>query len=50
LAALYAAQARVRGPVPALHLTGLALSAIAAVGALAALALPNIRNTALEPR
>jgi EmrB/QacA subfamily drug resistance transporter len=48
LAALYATQARVRGPVPALHLTGLVLAAIAAAGALAALALPATRNTALS--
>jgi len=48
LAALYATQARVRGPVPALHLTGAVLALIAAAGALAALALPKVRNTALE--
>jgi EmrB/QacA subfamily drug resistance transporter len=47
LAALYATQARTRGPVPALHLTGLVLAAIAATGTLAALALPAVRNTAL---
>jgi hypothetical protein len=38
----------VRGPVPALHLTGAVLALIAAAGALAALALPKVRNTALE--
>ncbi|HLK75927.1 MAG TPA: DHA2 family efflux MFS transporter permease subunit [Streptosporangiaceae bacterium] len=48
LAALYATQARVRGPVPALHLTGAVLALIAAAGAVAALALPKVRNTALE--
>lgn len=48
LAALYATQARLRGPVPALHLTGAVLALIAAAGALAALALPKVRNTALE--
>ena len=47
LAALYATQSRTRGPVPALHLTGLVLAAIAATGALAALALPAVPNTAL---
>jgi len=48
LAALYATQSRTHGPVPALHLTGLVLAAIAATGALAALALPARRNTALS--
>ena len=48
LAALYAAQSQTHGPVPALHLTGLILAAIAGVGALAALALPAVRNTALS--
>jgi EmrB/QacA subfamily drug resistance transporter len=47
LAALYATQSRTRGPVPALHLAGVVLAAIAATGALAALALPALRNTAL---
>jgi EmrB/QacA subfamily drug resistance transporter len=47
LAALYATRARTYGPVPALHLTGLVLAAIAATGTLAALALPAVRNTAL---
>ena len=46
VAALYATQARDRGPVAALHLSGLVLALIAAVGALAALALPAVRNTA----
>ena len=48
LAALYAAQARTHGPVPALHLVGLVLAVIAAAAALAALTLPAVRNTALE--
>jgi EmrB/QacA subfamily drug resistance transporter len=48
IAALYATQARAHGPVAALHLAGLVLVLIAAVGALAALALPAVRNTALE--
>jgi predicted MFS family arabinose efflux permease len=47
LAALYATQAHTRGPVPALHLVGAVLALIAAAGALAALALPRVRNTAL---
>ena len=47
LAALYAAQAQAHGPVPALHLVGAVLALIAAVGALAALALPPLRNTPL---
>jgi hypothetical protein len=46
-AALYATQAREHGPVAALHLTGLVLTAIALAGALAAVALPRVRNTAL---
>jgi EmrB/QacA subfamily drug resistance transporter len=48
VAALYAAQARAHGPVPALHLVGIVLAVIAAAGALAALALPPTRNAALE--
>jgi hypothetical protein len=47
LAALYATQAPARGPVFALHLTGVVLAVIAATGVLAALALPAVRNTAL---
>ena len=47
LAALYATQARAHGPVPALHLVGVVLAVIAGAGALAALALPAARNTAL---
>jgi EmrB/QacA subfamily drug resistance transporter len=49
IAALYAAQARAHGPVPALHLVGVVLVAIAAAGTLAALALPSARNVALSP-
>jgi EmrB/QacA subfamily drug resistance transporter len=48
VAALYTAQARTGGPVAALHAAGLVLVAIAAAGALGALALPSLRNTALE--
>jgi EmrB/QacA subfamily drug resistance transporter len=47
LAALYATQSRTHGPVPALHLVGVVLAVIAGAGALAALALPAARNTAL---
>jgi EmrB/QacA subfamily drug resistance transporter len=47
IAALYTAQAREHGPVAALHLTGLVLTAIALAGTLAAVALPATRNTAL---
>jgi Na+/melibiose symporter-like transporter len=47
LAALYATQARAHGPVPAMHLAGVVLAVIAGAGALAALALPAARNTAL---
>jgi MFS family permease len=47
VAALYAAQARAHGPVAALHVTGLVLTAIALAGVLAATALPRVRNTAL---
>jgi EmrB/QacA subfamily drug resistance transporter len=49
LAALYATQSRAHGPVPALHVAGVVLAVIAGVGALAALALPAVRNTALAP-
>jgi EmrB/QacA subfamily drug resistance transporter len=48
LAALYATRARAHGPVPALHLVGLVLAAIAGAAALAALALPAVPNTALD--
>ena len=48
IAALYATQARAGGPVAALHAAGLVLIAIAAAGALGALGLPSLRNTALE--
>ena len=48
VAALYAAQARAGGPVAALHAAGLILVGVAAAGALGALALPALRNTALE--
>jgi EmrB/QacA subfamily drug resistance transporter len=47
VAALYATQARTAGPVAALHAAGLVLVAIAAAGALGALFLPALRNTAL---
>jgi hypothetical protein len=50
LADLYATQTRVHGPVPALHVAGLVLAAIAGAGVLGALALPSVRNTALDPR
>jgi EmrB/QacA subfamily drug resistance transporter len=49
IAALYAVRAREHGPVAALHVTGLVLTAIALAGALAAAALPKVRNTALAP-
>jgi len=50
VAALYATQARGPGPagsVAALHETGLVLAAISVAGALAAAALPAVRNAAL---
>jgi EmrB/QacA subfamily drug resistance transporter len=47
VAALYATQARGHGPVAALHAVGLVLVAIALAGALSAVALPAVRNTAL---
>ncbi len=47
VAALYATQARTQGPVAALHSAGLVLVAIALVGAVAALALPPLRNAAM---
>jgi hypothetical protein len=43
-------QTRHRGPITALHITGLLITAIAAVAALAAILLPAIRNTALADR
>src|SRR5205823_5817522 len=46
VAALYATRARTLGPVAALHTAGLVLAAIAVAGALGALALPAVRNTA----
>jgi EmrB/QacA subfamily drug resistance transporter len=48
IAALYTTQARSAGPVAALHTAGLMLTAVAVAGALAAVALPAVRNTALE--
>ena len=48
VAALYATRARTLGPVAALHSAGLVLVALAAVGALGALVLPAVRNTAME--
>jgi EmrB/QacA subfamily drug resistance transporter len=48
VAALYAIRARTLGPVAALHSAGLVLAAIATVGALGALVLPAVRNTAME--
>ena len=48
VAALYAIRARTVGPVAALHSAGLVLTAIAAAGALGALVLPAVRNTAME--
>ena len=45
LAALYATRVRTHGPIPALHLVGLVLAVIAGAAALAALALPAVRNT-----
>jgi EmrB/QacA subfamily drug resistance transporter len=47
VAALYATQARSLGPVAALHAVGLVLAAIALAGALGALGLPPVRNTAM---
>jgi predicted MFS family arabinose efflux permease len=45
IASLYAAHAVSDGPVAALHLTGVVITALAAAGALAALALPATRTT-----
>jgi hypothetical protein len=47
IAALYTTTARARGPVPALHQAALVIVAIAVLGAVASLALPRTRNTAL---
>jgi len=49
VATLYATQARTEGPVAALHAAGLVLVAIALAGALGALLLPAVRNTAMAP-
>jgi MFS family permease len=48
VAALYATRARTLGPVAALHSAGLVLVALAITGALGALVLPAVRNTAME--
>jgi hypothetical protein len=48
VAALYATRARTLGPVAALHSAGLVLFALAITGALGALILPAVRNTAME--
>jgi EmrB/QacA subfamily drug resistance transporter len=48
IAALFTAQSRTHGPVSALHTAGLVLVAIAVAGALGAVALPAVRNTALD--
>jgi MFS family permease len=45
IASLYAAHAESDGPIAALHLTGVVITALAAAGTLAALALPATRNT-----
>ncbi len=47
IASLFAAHALSEGPVAALHLTGLVITAIAVAGALGALALPPVPNTAI---
>ena len=44
VAAMYAGTARTQGPVTALHETGLVVVAISALGAVAALGLPALRN------
>jgi len=43
-------QARSLGPVAAPHSAGLVLVGIVPAGALGALALPAVRNTAMDPR
>ena len=48
IAALYTAQTHARGPVAALHTAGLVLVGVALAGALGAVALPAVRNTALD--
>ena len=47
ITALYTTQAQRRGPVTALHQAALIIVAIAVLGAVASLALPRIRNTAV---
>jgi hypothetical protein len=44
IAAIYASQAATSGAIPALHLTGVVIAAISALGMLAALLLPAERN------
>lgn len=46
VAALFTTQARIHGPVSALHLTALVIVGISAAGAAASLALPVTRNVA----
>ena len=45
VAALYATQARLHGQVAALHVVGAVIAALCLAGLLAALALPDLRNT-----
>jgi hypothetical protein len=48
IAAVFARQARLIGPVAALHVTGVLITGISAAGLLAALLLPEQRNVALR--
>src|SRR5579875_3108557 len=47
IAAVFSAQLRTSGPVPALHAAGLLITAVSAAGLAAAAALPRTRNRAL---
>jgi cytochrome bd-type quinol oxidase subunit 2 len=47
IAAVFTASSHTNGPVDALHTTGIVITAISAVGALAAVLLPRVRNTNL---
>jgi EmrB/QacA subfamily drug resistance transporter len=48
VAALFTTQSHAHGPVSALHTVGLVLVVVALAGALGAVALPAVRNTALD--
>jgi EmrB/QacA subfamily drug resistance transporter len=50
ISALYASRSRTHGPVAALHLTGIVVTAVSAAGVLGAAFLPSLRNKGLTGR